>query len=149
MSLTEKVEDAYIRVVGNRVTAAAVVSTLAIDYATYEAVSYFWDKNPLFAVLSVAGGIVGTLFSASYVVDTKCGERTLYFFRRTEKQIKKFDDRLMPRAIELWMAKKTENQALYGYCQQQGMYLAAKKHGHLGAFYKAKRRVSQVRIPHF
>ena len=40
MSLTEKVEDAYIRMIGNRVTAAAALSTLAIDYATYEAVSY-------------------------------------------------------------------------------------------------------------
>jgi len=149
MSLTEKVEDAYIRVVGNRVTAAAVVSTLAIDYATYEAVSYFWDKNPLFAVLSVAGGIVGTLFSASYVVDTKCGERTLHYFRRTEKRIKKKDRVLSPRVVELWMTRTTENQALYGYCQQQGIYLAAKKHGQLEAFYEVKRKASRVRIPHF
>jgi len=149
MSLTEKVEDAYIRVVGNRVTAAAVVSTLAIDYATYEAVSYFWDKNPLFAVLSVAGGIVGTLFSASYVVDTKCGERTLHYFRRTEKRIKKKDRVLSPRVVELWMTRTTENQALYGYCQQQGIYLAAKKHRQLEAFYEVKRKASRVRIPHF
>ena len=148
MSLTEKVEDAYIKLIGNRVTAAAAVSTLAINYGTYEAVSYFWDKNPLFAVLSAASGVVATLFSVSYVVDTKCGARTLYFFRRTEKQIKKFGH-LKTKAIEYWMAKKTENQALYGYCQQQGIYLAAKKHQQLDAFYQAKRRASRVKIPHF
>src|SRR3989338_4124577 len=149
MSLTEKVEDAYIRVVGNRVTAAAVVSTLAIDYATYEAVSYFWDKNPLFAVLSVAGGIVGTLFSTSYIADTDCGTRTLRYFRRTEKRIQKRDGVLSPRVVELWMTRTTENQALYGYCQQQGIYLAAKKHRQLEAFYEVKRKASRVRIPHF
>lgn len=147
MSLTEKVEDAYIRMIGNRVTAAAALSTLAIDYATYEAVSYFWDKNPLFAVLSAAGGIVATLFSVSYVVDTNCGSQTLRYFHRTEQRIKKKG--LSPRVVERWMTNTTENLAQYGYCQQQGIYLAAKKHNQLDAFYQAKRKVSRVRIPHF
>mgnify|MGYP001591529453 CR=1 FL=1 len=79
---------------------------------------------------------------------TKCSAGTLHFYHRTEQHIEKYG-LLKPRVVELWMATRTENMPELGYCQQQGIYLAARKHGQLYAFYEAKEKASKVKIPHF
>jgi|SRR3989344_4673884 len=151
MSLTEKVEDAYIQVVGNRVTAAATVATVSSAGPLglfLESLFSTEQTNPLLTVAYATGFVVTSLIATGYLMETKCGTKTQQYYRRTEKHIKKYNQ-LKPRVVELWMTRTTENQATYGYCQQQGIYLAAKKHGQLDAFYEAKRKVSRVKIPHF
>ena len=138
MSLKETVEDLYVRLVGNRLVLAASLSLASSTYAYIEAD----DANLRFGT----GGIA--IYAALALMIKKCGVGTLQFYRRTEESIQKYG-RLKPRVVELWMVHKTENAFLVGYCQQQGIYLAAKKHGQLEAFYEAKDKVSNVTIPHF
>jgi len=138
MSLTEKVENLYIRLIGNRLVLAASLSLASSTYVCIEAD----DANFRFGTSGIA------IYAALALMLKKCGGGTLQFYRRTEESIQKYG-RLKPRVVELWMVHKTENAPQVGYCQQQGIYLAAKKHGQLDAFYEAKDKVSEVRIPHF
>ncbi len=45
--------------------------------------------------------------------------------------------------------KDTENRKFTGYCQLQGLYLAAKRYGQLDVFYAAKSAVSNNILPNF
>jgi len=142
MSLTERVENAYIRLVGNRVTLAAsllVAGTVYLNIQSMRDDDFNWVQA-FTPMMYITGALT--------LANTKCGGGTLYFYRRTEKSIQK-RGYLKPRVIELWMTHKTENREKVGYCQQQGMYLAARKYDQLEAFYAAKKKVSNVKIPHF
>lgn len=147
MSLAEKVEDAYISLVGNKVT---LLTSSLLAASAYSIADNFYEHfaNNNFSFLSFLGfGMLGSI-SGMINLGTKFGAGTLYFYRRTEEHIERYGE-LKPRVVELWMKHKTENEPEFGYCQQQGIYLAARKHGQLEAFYEAKERVSKVKIPHF
>ncbi|MEK6905736.1 MAG: hypothetical protein AABX24_05025 [Nanoarchaeota archaeon] len=139
MSLAEKVENLYVRLIGNKVTAAATLSILGSTYSSLDGENGFFLSTLLGTINGVA--ILSLLA-------TKCSAGTLHFYHRTEQHIEKYG-LLKPRVVELWMATRTENMPELGYCQQQGIYLAARKHGQLNAFYEAKEKASKVKIPHF
>ncbi len=140
MSLTEKVEDLYVRLIGNKITATATLTVLGSLYVSVEKSETTFSDKLSYGLLNLVA------FFA--LVSTKCGAGTLYYYRRTEEHIQKYGG-LKPRVVELWIAHTTENEGWLGYCQQQGIYLAAQKHGQLEAFYEAKNKVSKITIPHF
>ena len=137
MNLAEKVENAYVRLIGNKITAAATLSLVGSAYVYLQGNDYL---NGMATWLDLAALVA--------LCSTKCGAGTLHFYRRTEQHIEKYGH-LKPRVVELWMTNKTENRTEAGYCQQQGIYLAARKHNQLEAFNQAKEKVSKVTIPHF
>lgn len=139
MSLAEKVENLYVRLIGNKITAAATLSLLGSTYLSLDGENGY--------LLSTFFGTVNGVAILSLLA-TKCSAGTLHFYHRTEQHIEKYG-LLKPRVVELWMTEFTENMPELGYCQQQGIYLAARKHGQLDAFYEAKEKISKVRIPHF
>lgn len=138
MSLAEKVENAYIGLIENKVTLAANSLLGGSLYMLFEG-----NQSPVrlvAAYVSIGLGVVA--------LGTKCGTGTVQFYCRTEQHIQKYG-RLKPRVVELWITHKTENLSNFGYCQLQGIYLAAKKYDQLDAFYEAKNKVSKVKIPNF
>lgn len=153
MSLNELLNDARVAVVGNRVT--LVSALLSALYSIGNAVAYAipaWNepvasalKSGEFLYLSASAlpGILGI----GGLSRTKFGLGTLEFYKKTKRHIKTFGSlspRFAGRAI-----KKTENKILTGYCQLQGMYLAAKELGQEEAFKEAKREFSNCLIPNF
>ncbi len=138
MSLAEKVESAYAALIGNRVTLAANLMAGGTVYTLLE------SNNPGLRVLvSISIPAAGVI-----LFGTQCGIGTSYFYQRTKKHIQKYGH-LKPRVVELWITHKTENMPEVGYCQLQGIYLAAKKYNQLDTFYEAKKKVSKVKIPNF
>jgi len=131
MNLKEKVEDLYVALVGNKLTLAGNTIGFAGLYGA---------QTNLAAVTALIG------FGVSAV--TSCGIATVEYYRRTEDLIKR-RGRLDPRTVELWIEHTTLNGAVLGYCQQQGIYLAAKKYDQLETFTKVREKCSKVKIPHF
>ena len=138
--LPDKVDDVYVSLVGNRLNATfqfISVNTAVLAYSSYE-------------IGSTMGTVVfayGSFLSATCSAWTLCGRSTSKYYKRTEEHIKRFGE-LRPRFLEK-LISKTENREIVGYCQLQGVYLAARKHGQLAVFYDVKRRCSNNVIPNF
>lgn len=88
------------------------------------------------------------LFVAGFSLGaTQLGRTTPKFYRRARESIEKtgyLDERIAREIIQ-----GSENRAFMGYCQQQGLYLAARDTGQLEAFEEARQKYSKVQIPHF
>ncbi|MEK6899779.1 MAG: hypothetical protein AABX05_01515 [Nanoarchaeota archaeon] len=151
MTLTKKVENAYVSYVGNRVTFAG---NLMMGAGFYNLSFYFYDRVLNHAPASGSSAMMFILGHALFFTgisamgNTLCGEGTLTYYQRTKEHIQRKGS-LDQRMIELWITQTTENQKYLGYCQLQGMYLAAKKYKQLEPFYKAKRKVSRNKVPNF
>jgi len=71
------------------------------------------------------------------------------FYNIIERHIQRRGN-LSQRFVErLMTVKQVENGKFLGYCQKQGMYLAARNYGQLEVFNQAKENVSNCKIPHF
>lgn len=155
MSLNELLNDAKVAVTGNRVTLASGLLAANFLYAAGSAIAHAigaWNepvasalKSPEFLYL-VASAPFGTL-GLRGLDYTRFGTSTLKLYRRTKRHIEQFGS-LQPKFAK-GVIEKTENRAFTGYCQLQGMYLAAKELGQEEAFNEAKRGVSNCLIPNF
>lgn len=124
----------------NRVTAAS--------YLAVPAGAAIWFSGPLGSMRSFAGCL---LFSAGLAAlgVTKLGLGTRETYRRSKAHIERHGrlDERFARAVILG-ARDGEN-GCYGYCQEQGLYLAARDSGELETFERARREHSTLFVPHF
>jgi hypothetical protein len=136
MGLGELVDYALVATIGNRITAGATILSLN-TFATYQ---IFGSLVGLLALtpLCVAFPLFGV---------TLAGTSTLEYYHRSVKHIKRFER--LDHRFATTLIKGGENDAIFGYCELQGMYLAARNYGQLDAFYKAKKEVSNNIIPNF
>jgi hypothetical protein len=72
---------------------------------------------------------------------------TLRSYKKTKRKL--LENKLSKEMIFKEMIEKGANKKLMGYCEQQGTYLAAKKLNYLEDFYSAKKKYSNVILPHF
>lgn len=133
MKLTEIVDQLYVGLMGDRVNLASKITLAA---STYGLIKY---KDPLLLIPTGLG-----LIAFGYTTE---GLGTLKYYNRTSKHIKQFGK--LDSEFAKTLIEGTGNRKFTGYCQIQGMYLAAKKYGQLGAFYEAKKKYSKNIIPNF
>tara|TARA_Y100000310_G_C20560822_1_gene752981 strand:- start:70 stop:480 length:411 start_codon:yes stop_codon:yes gene_type:complete len=136
MTLADKAESLYVALTGNRVTLASRLFTTA-----------YVGSIPFFPDILLAFMMPATIIVYGGEIITCCGLTTPKFYNRTRDHIKKFD-KLDPRFVKE-MIKETENREFVGYCQLQGMYLAARNYGQLDVFKDVKKEISNCRIPNF
>jgi hypothetical protein len=125
---------------GNRATVVGY-ALIAIWQAAPHLAPQEW-KAPL-AALTAPIGILG----AGIAGYTGFGLTVGHYYRLTAHHIQEHG-RLDPRFAEA-IILGSENRAFTGYCQQQGLYLAARDYGHLDVFEEVRQAYSNVRIPHF
>jgi hypothetical protein len=138
MSLKETVEDLYVSLVGNRVNTLGLAMFAGSGYTFC---NYYGTLPTMFSIL-------GIVVSGGFLSFNKFGEGTKNYYRRTLQEI---DDNNGTLPLE-WVQekiKKVEFGNVLGYCQLQGMYLAAKKRNQLNSFYSAKKAVSNNIFPNF
>ena len=139
MTLGDLVNSLNIVFLGNRVTLASRILFATIAYSSHE--DYF--SHPAVEIAEAVG-----LYSTVMVEAlTLCGYSTMHYYNRTMNHINEFG-KLDGRYIKQ-MIKGTENRKFIGYCQIQGMYLAAKKAKQLETFKRVKAEVCNNIIPNF
>ncbi len=149
MSLTDKLNDANILLFGNRVTLASELLVLggAAD-----------------AICDISGAGIATDLSALTVGlvgmgVTKAGFATLEYyhlakdhFRKNSRSTYSSSDKRFEayfgRIIKV-ISNNSNSPSCFGYCEEQGLYLAAKEFGFEDAFNRAHSKYSSIKIPHF
>jgi len=140
MSLFERVENAYIALAGNRVTLASSTAAGISSYGFFSDLShYFSGEEPL--QLRTLGFLVSGLASSIFIFSTKCGLGTAAFYRAADRHIKRRGT-LKENVVRKWIQNAVEDDSTLGYCQLQGIYLAAKKHGIEDIFFELKEKYS-------
>jgi hypothetical protein len=131
-NLNDILDKIYVGLAGDRISLIAKIGCIAGIYGVEN------DSWPCIFIEIASGALIGY---------TSFGLRTLEYYIRTSKHIQehgKLDLRFGERLI-----KGTENRKFTGYCQIQGLYLAAKKYNQLEAFYELKNSISKNIIPNF
>jgi hypothetical protein len=138
--LCEKINNVLVGIIGNRVTVLgySLCATPLVMYHT----STPWEKT-------ITNMLTGPFLAAGYILamGTMCGWTTYEHYKKAADHIKstgKLDMRYAETLIT-----RSENRSFVGYCQQQGLYLAARDYGYLDVFEKARKMHSNVKIPHF
>jgi len=145
MKLIEKVNDLEARLLGNR---CLVLGAALVGGGTYE---FFMsslsvsDKEPLNLIASITSSLTAIIGSFLIGFNT-CGIDTYKSYKRTIKHIEQFGE-IMPDFFIKYIGQ--DNGHFMGYCQLQGMYLAARKNGKLESFYRNRKEYSKCLIPNF
>ena len=93
-------------------------------------------------------GLIGIIFAGtSGILMTANGKTTKRIYERTKEYIGS-RGQLEPEFVEQ-VIKGSENAKYFGYCELQGVYLAARETGNLEVFNKVKRKYSKIIIPNF
>ncbi|MFA6460816.1 MAG: hypothetical protein WCV90_01000 [Candidatus Woesearchaeota archaeon] len=136
MGLIDKVEDAYVFLVGNRITAAARMTfLLCTGKLLFQEIDF-----SIADYLSMGGMVLGASLS-------DLGKYTSEHYHRTLQEVQNkgmagvdfFKESIL----------RGENEKFFGYCNLQGLYLGAKKTRQLANFYQARRDYSKCVIPNF
>jgi len=98
--------------------------------------------------------LLPTFFGSFLKLGAKSGRGTRELYIRTKKHIDKrgsLDPRFVKRLSQIMNRKYEEASDVYGCCELQGAYLAAREAGpeSVKVFRKAKRAYSEVVIPNF
>jgi hypothetical protein len=144
MSLTKKLEDAWVRVFGNRVTLVGGIVG-AVSFGTF---CYGFYEPDLTTDLEQHINLLISEFGFGTVAVTFCGSSTYKHYKRGLKHFQETGD-LNKEYFREVIEDKSENTRLFGYCQVQGAYLAAIKVGKVKEFRKAKKEYSKNIIPNF
>lgn len=138
----DSLRDKYVKIVGNRIT---FLCRAGFQIGGMGAIIESYHRNPdagfAYALLALAS-------FAGYAATGKGDECTLEHYVRGKKHIKKYG-RLRKRYAETMLASKTHGR-FYGYCQQQGLYLAAKELGEVEVFRAVDKEVDNRNyLPNF
>lgn len=145
----DKLNSLEVELIGNRIT------TLGVTLATGSIIAI-----PLVTVGTVGQDIMqaavyfGTLATGLFLLGiTKGGNTTYKIYQRTAKHIKehgKLDPRFLRKIVRNEENNMYPNKThCHGYCEEQGVYLAARDYGQLDVFREEKERYSDVVIPNF
>lgn len=130
-SLIEKLNNFAVGAFSNRIDLAAKGFVVSGTYLTLE-------NGPLYLPLALAGAFL--TYQCRFV-----GLSAIGAYERTKKNIKRFnrfDDRV---ARVLF----SSSRLLHGYCEEQGIYLAARDLGFASDFRRLKKKYSKNKIPNF
>ncbi|MGV8086088.1 MAG: hypothetical protein ACP5N1_00520 [Candidatus Woesearchaeota archaeon] len=133
MKLTEILDQAYVGITGDRVNLISKIVIIGSVYELCETGSRIWG--------------IPAIISSALIGYTSYGLKTLKYYNRTSNHIKNFGT--LDLTFAKTLIKGTENKKFTGYCQLQGLYLAAKKYDQLETFYEAKKTVSNNILPNF
>jgi len=136
MRIKDSLQGLEVLLIGNR------VSALGISLCFGGVVGCGMIERPPGNLLYISIAMVGT--SAAGI--SRYGVGTYGAYQRTLKHIKKFG-RIGHRFFKKYI-EKGDGIAL-GYCELQGMYLAARKCGQLDSFFENKRKYSNNLVPNF
>ena len=139
----EKINNAIIRMTGNRVTLLGYGLTVGGIGSLLHTIGTPSLLNIGIGMLSVITFSIGT----GFVGITNEGRETFTHYKRAKEHIDNHG-RLEPRYAEK-VILGSENHSFIGYCQQQGLYLAARDYGQLEVFERVRKAHSNVKIPHF
>lgn len=137
MRLRERLEDLEVGLMGNR------LSLFGNTFMIGGLANYIYGGSIEQQILGLTGASFGFCFSGP----SFCGISTLRAYRATKKHIElmgRIDDRFVEGLLGVF-----SNNPIYGYCQLQGAYLAARKYGLGREFREIKKRVSRNKIPNF
>ena len=140
MSLKDITDKAYHRLFGNRVTilgASIAVLPYCVDI----------QNDTLLQTLIMVSSPLITGLGGALLGSTSFGADTYSHYIRAEKHIKKFGE-LKPKYVQKLIEGST-NRKFFGYCELQGVYLAAKKYGQLDVFNEVKKSHSNNILPNF
>jgi len=137
--ITQQAKRANVYLFGNRVV------LVGITFLGYGALTF--SSLPAHELNSVTAGLSFCAFcaGAGIVGNARFGCSTIAIYRRSMAHISRYgrlDDRFAKAVIN-----GSENEPLTGYCQQQGLYLAARDTGMLATFREAQKQHSNVSIP--
>jgi hypothetical protein len=142
--ITSKLEEFIIENFGHRIaTAGKIIFTISIID-----ISIRYGLNiELLSQVNISYNIAAmTLGTALY--GTQDGQlTTLRSYKKTKRKL--LENKLSKEKIFKEMIEDGANKKLMGYCEQQGTYLAAKKLNYVEEFYLAKKKYSNVILPHF
>lgn len=145
MSLKEKINKIGIGLLGNRVTALGC-ALLTSSAASLELVDKFRPVDNNFYINY--GPEMGLAFLGTVLLThTEFGSKTVKLYDKTAKHIKKFD-RIDKRFFDKIIPVNDITNNWDGYCQMQGVYLAARDYGKLDEFKEMRKKSSNV-IPNF
>jgi hypothetical protein len=133
MKLREIVDQLYVGVAGDRVNLISKIGIAGSLYGMGVTESGLW--------------ILPFTISTIFFNYTLFGLSTLHYYRRSTKHIQ--DHEKLDLRFAKTLIKGTENRKFTGYCQLQGLYLAAKKYDQLDIFKEAKSSVSNNVLPNF
>jgi hypothetical protein len=140
MTLTDKLKAVKVGLIGNRID---LLGKLLMLGGAYCGIDGAIDGSIIEMGTAVAALTTGFEFSRQ----TEFGSMTKYIYERTKKHIQEFG-KIDERFASCILSGDCEEK-LYGYCELQGMYLAAKECGQLATFTKQKKNYSGVAIPNF
>lgn len=141
-TLKSKLESIELYAMGNRVNLLGRLMTGIGVTDTIKGISY--GSGMIYGEGEM--GLILTSLGVFLEFVTLGGVTTPNYFKKTEKRIKRGE--LTQGRVEK-LIRSTENNRFFGYCDVQGIYLAARKHKKLDVFKKAKKNVCNVRIPNF
>lgn len=132
-------EDLCIGAFGNRISVLGF-SVYSMSWASF---SFNIKESPSLTILSLAGLLVGS----SLLGGSGLGIGTYRHYKKTCKYLEEtgnLDEEFVRKIID-----RSENREFVGYCQLQGVYLAAKKHRQLESFFRYKRKYSNNLLVNF
>jgi len=132
MSLKEIVDDLYVALVGNRITALGSALLFAGSASLFD---YDWANIPAMGI----GFIL--------IYQTRSGLDTVREYRRANQVIEE-NGKLRYGYVKS-LCQEDEGDRFYGYCKLQGAYLAARRAGQLRNFELARAKYSSIVIPNF
>ncbi len=142
LTLVERLQGLYM----NRATLISTVNISVYSYPLYllSNLGSFQSTEELaaFGIVTFGCGLSGGVLTGTWF-----GNGTAQAYKRTKKHILK-NSRLDPRAIKALVGKNNDDKEV-GYCELQGVYLAAKELEQLGAFYTGKEKYTKIHAPNF
>jgi hypothetical protein len=138
-TLTEKINNLAVGLFGNRVSALGLGIMIASHF--YPAPNSI--EHP---VITGLYGITSTAGIMMYFY-TGFGLPTLRIYKRTKQHIR--DWKKLDHDFFIAYLGGDVRKPFTGYCQLQGMYLAARDTGHLEEFRELKRKYSKNLLPNF
>lgn len=125
----------------NRLAAANILFTGGFVAASVEVCK---SSNP---VLITILGITAAIHSMNIVAIAQFAGRTVLAYERTKQHIQKFG-RIDRRYLKTWLGHESKYK-ITGYCQLQGMYLAAQEEGLTKEFAELKGTHTKNIVPNF
>ena len=138
--MKNKLKDFGIRFFGNRLTLAGAL--IFLDGLTY----CFLDTINLEDSLYPPMYLINLSFGAQLLAGTMFGRSTYDYYKRTIEHIVKNDGKFDERYLKVVFKKSGK---VCGYCEEQGMYLAAREKCLVSKFREAQKKYSKNIIHKF
>ena len=143
----DKVEDVWVPIIGNRITAATFAFMGASTVGVLMDNTPLMPDNDMSIFITYTSWATAQVFSLFFLGITGCGLTTREIYKKTRKHIQNHG------YLDSYFAKKVlsgnDVDCVLGYCTIQGMYLAAAREGQTPSFREYHKQYSVNKIPNF